>query len=100
MLLPPQVMVDYDVPDSVTSRTLRIDELPADWPTNQTHTQALGNSWLDSAEEVLLIVPSIIVPIALAPDRNVLINHRTSDATLIKIADITPFTLDPRLFHP
>jgi hypothetical protein len=34
------------------------------------------------------------------PDRNVLINHRAEQAASITIVDITPFTLDPRLFKP
>src|SRR5436190_12618010 len=57
-LLPPQTMVAYDVPDSISSRTLRIDELPADWTTNQTYTQSIGKTWLDSAAGVLIVVPS------------------------------------------
>jgi len=48
----------------------------------------------------LLLVPSVVVPIANVPDRNVLINHRVADAASIKIAHISPFTLDPRLFKP
>jgi hypothetical protein len=49
---------------------------------------------------VLLFVPSVVVPIANVPDRNVLINHRAEQAASITIVDITPFTLDPRLFKP
>jgi hypothetical protein len=49
---------------------------------------------------VLLFVPSVIVPIANVPDRNVLINHRVANAASIEVAEITPFTLDPRLFKP
>jgi len=45
------------------------------------------------------VVPSVIMPIAAAPDRNVLINHRHADSGRITIAAITPFTFDPRLFQ-
>jgi len=45
------------------------------------------------------VVPSVIVPIAAAPDRNVLINHRHAESRRITIAAITPFTFDPRLFQ-
>lgn len=99
-LLPSMMMVEYDLPDSLSSVTISIDDLPAGWTTQQTHTQGLGDRWLDAAAEVLLFVPSVVVPIANAPDRNVLINHRVADTSLIKIADVTPFTLDPRLFKP
>lgn len=99
-LLPPMMMVAYELPDNFSNQTIGIDDLPADWTTQQTHTQSLGDKWLDAATEVLLFVPSVIVPIANAPDRNVLINHRVADANLIKFADVFPFTLDPRLFKP
>jgi RES domain-containing protein len=99
-LLPPQVMVAYDVPDGISPRRIEIDELPADWVKQQTSTQRLGDSWLDAANEVLLSVPSVIVPIANAPDRNILINHRVASVAAIRIEATTPFTLDPRLFRP
>src|SRR4029077_17154913 len=66
-LLPPQVMVAYDVPDGISVRRIEIDELPANWVTQQTRTQRIGDGWLDTADEVLLSVPSVIVPIANAP---------------------------------
>ncbi len=51
-------------------------------------------------DEVLLSVPSVIMPIANAPDRNILINHRAANVAAIKVEPTTPFTLDPRLFRP
>ncbi len=99
-LLPPQVIVAYELPDGISRRTIDINELPADWMVHETHTQGIGDEWLDCVAEVLFFVPSVIVPIANVPDRNVLINHRVAQAASIKIAEITPFTLDPRLFKP
>jgi RES domain-containing protein len=98
VLLPPQAVVAYELPDGISRRTIDINDLPADWTAHETHTQSIGNKWLDSAAEVLLFVPSVIVPIANIPDRNVLINHRVANSASIRIAEITPFTLDPRLF--
>ena len=99
-MLPPQVMVAYDVPDAISPRRIEIDELPADWMKQQTTTQRIGDRWLDAANEVLLSVPSVIVPLADAPDRNILINHRAANVAAIKIRAAMPFTLDPRLFRP
>jgi RES domain-containing protein len=99
-LLPPQAMVAYELPDGISKRTIDIPDLPADWTAHETYTQAIGDGWLDSGAEVLLFVPSVIVPIANVPDRNVLINHRAANVASIKIAEIAPFTLDPRLFRP
>ena len=99
-LLPPQVLVTYEMPDTISTRTIEIDDLPADWTLRETHTQAIGDRWLDSKAETLLFIPSVILPIANVPDRNVLINHRIAEAASINIVQLTPFALDLRLFKP
>ena len=53
------------------------------------------DQWLDSKAQVVLFVPSVIVPIANVPDRNVLINHHLADAASINIVRVIPFTFDP-----
>jgi hypothetical protein len=45
----------------------------------------IGDSWLDAALGTLLVVPSVIVTIGPAADRNVLINHRHADARRVRI---------------
>lgn len=99
-LLPPQAMVEYDIPDGLSTHRIEIADLPLDWAMREVETQQVGDTWLDGAAELLLIVPSVIVPIEAAPDRNVLINHRHPDAARITIVAVAPFTLDPRLFRP
>jgi RES domain-containing protein len=98
-LLPPQVMVEYAVPDDIRLRTISFSDLPSDWASDEAHTQKLGDAWLDGCKELILIVPSVIMPIANGPDRNVLINHRHSGSAQITITEITPFTFDLRLFQ-
>jgi RES domain-containing protein len=98
-LLPPQVMVEYAVPDDGLAHNISFSDLPTDWASRETHTQKLGDAWLDGRNELILVVPSVIMPIASAPDRNVLINHRHSGSARIMITAITPFTFDPRLFQ-
>jgi RES domain-containing protein len=105
VLLPPQVLVAYELPDNISRRIVGTAELPLDWPIRDTYTQGIGDRWLDSITETLLfvpsvIVPSVIVPIVNVPDLNVLINHRAPEASSIRIADVVAFTLDPRLFRP
>jgi RES domain-containing protein len=97
-LLPPQIMIEYDVPDDVAVRAITIAELPSDWRTRETMTQRLGDGWADAASDAILIVPSVIMPLPPAPDRNAVINHRHPSATRITIVSVTPLTLDPRLF--
>ncbi len=93
-------MVEYDVPDDLPTRLLAMNDLDVDWTMRETVTQKLGDAWLSGGTEALLLVPSVIVPLASAPERNVLINHRQSASARIQIVATTPFTLDPRLFKP
>lgn len=99
-LLPPQALVTYELPDGIAIKTIEIEDLPADWAARETHTQSIGDKWLDSGSEVLLVVPSVIMSVTSVPDRNVLINHRAAGSASINIIDITPFQFDPRLFKP
>jgi RES domain-containing protein len=99
-LLPPQALVEYDVPDDIPVHAISISDLPIDWTTRETRTQALGDKWLDQGAQTILMVPSVLIPIAGAPERNVLINHRHAAAARIRIAAVSSFTLDPRLFRP
>lgn len=66
----------------------------------EVDTQKRGDQWLDAMTEPLLIVPSVIMPLASASDPNVLINHRHPGAAAIAIAGVVSFELDPRLFQP
>lgn len=98
-LLPPQSMVEYEAPDDLPQRTVDLNALAPDWIHREIDTQKLGDQWLDAMTDVLLIVPSVVVPFPNAPDRNVLINHRHCDAPSIKIVRVVSFELDPRLFQ-
>jgi len=98
-LLAPQAMVEYAVPDDVPVHSISFSDLPSEWASRETHTQRLGDAWLDQCTALILVVPSVIMPIASAPDRNVLINHRHSAIAGITVTAITPFTFDPRLFQ-
>ena len=99
-LLPPQSMVEYEAPDDLQRRIVELNELTPDWVRREVDTQKLGDQWLDSMAESLLIVPSVIMPLSNVPDRNILINHRHADAARIKILRVVSFDLDPRLFQP
>lgn len=99
-LLPRLALVEYDAPDDIPLRIVSFAELGDNWISREVDTQALGDHWLDSGSEALLSVPSAIVPVPRAPERNILINHRHARAAEIKIVNIIDFTLDPRLFGP
>jgi len=99
-LLPPLMLVEYEAPDDIPLAAVKIDDLPEDWISREVDTQQIGDRWLESASQTLLTVPSAIVPVSRAPERNVLINHRHARSSEIKIVGVTAFTLDRRLFGP
>jgi RES domain-containing protein len=97
-LMPPLMMVRFDVPDGLSAETVAFAELPASWRAQESWTQRRGDRWHEGERTPLLRVPSAIVPIDGSPDMNVLISHRHAEAAHIRIALIEPFALDARLF--
>lgn len=53
----------------------------------------VGLEWLERGEQLLLKVPSVIVPI----ESHWIINPRHPQAKPIKILETTPFSIDQRL---
>jgi hypothetical protein len=92
------MLVEYEAPNDIPLAAVNFADLPEDWISREVDTQQIGDQWLDSASQTLLTVPSAIVPVSRAPERNVLINHR--HARSIKIVGVTALPLDPRLFGP
>jgi len=98
-LIPDETMlVRYDAPDDVSVEEARFEDLPDNWRLDERVTRAKGNAWLDSVSGCLLRVPSVIVPVADADDRNILMNHRHADAAKIISSAIEAFDYEPRLF--
>ena len=91
-------MVEYEAPDDLSQRAIELSALPAGWPAREVDTQRLGDGWLDGVASALLLVPSVLLQLERAPERNVVINHRHPRVGEIRIAAIDDFTLDPRLF--
>jgi len=92
-LLPRLVMVEYHLPDPTPAATIDIGSLPADWIYRQDITQQLGDDWLATASTAILFIPSAIVPIAGAPDLNILINNAHPAVGALTILAKTPFSL-------
>src|SRR6266849_8063690 len=44
-LLPPQALVEYDVPDDVPVHNIQIADLPDEWAARETYSQRVGNEW-------------------------------------------------------
>lgn len=99
-LLPELAMVEYEAPEDLPRGAVELGTLPPDWTARELDTQTIGDRWLYSGTEALLLVPSVVMAIPNAPERNVLINHRHPRARAIMVVNVTPFMLDPRLFEP
>lgn len=99
-LLPPFVMVRYDVPDDLGIEALSVGDLPQSWRLQESWTQQRGDQWHSALDAPLLRVPSAIVPLDGSPDMNMLINHRHPSVERIAIVAAEPFVLDVRLFWP
>ena len=98
-LIPDDTMlVLYDVPDDIVVEEVGLKDLPDNWRQEERITRTLGDTWLDGVSACCLRVPSVVVPVANADDRNVLINHRHRDESRIAVSRIEPFEYDPRVF--
>jgi RES domain-containing protein len=69
--------------------------LPKNWRSEPppARVQAMGDAWVESADSVVLRVPSVIVP----GESNFLLNPRHPDFIRVQIAKPIPFQFDSRL---
>jgi RES domain-containing protein len=79
------VMVAIEAPEDVAVEDL---------PTLPPAPHEAGDAWLRARRTALLRVPSVVVPQA----RNVLLNPLHADAAALRIAEISPFAFDARLW--
>lgn len=88
--------VIYEIPDSSSSETLTIAELPPNWllPHPNTHLIESGRRWAQERRSLLLQVPSAVVR---GEGWNYLINPLHPEFPTVAIADIAPFDYDFRL---
>lgn len=84
-----------EFPDTVSTRSITLDDLPADWIYRSEHPNVLdiGDQFVSQEEFLCLRVPSAIN----ALDENVLINPRHPDFSNVKIVDQLPIIFDKRL---
>ena len=68
--------------------------LPEDWRSDVEHSRSAVRAWAGEARNLLLSVPSAVVPHA----RNILLNPLHPDASTVEVTQKTPFQFDKRLF--
>nr|WP_256478517.1 RES family NAD+ phosphorylase [Notoacmeibacter sp. MSK16QG-6] len=96
-LLPDLDIVTYNAPDDWPVQRVEPDDLPSDWEEREALTQNLGDEWHEARQSPLLSVPSAIIAVAGALDRNFVVNHNHRRAGELTIESVTPFRFDPRL---
>lgn len=90
------VMLEIEIPNTITIQTLEEIGLPADWNGHPPgpHTQKIGDDFINSGKHCILKVPSAVVK----GDFNFLLNPHHKDLKRIRIIEITDFPFDKRIF--
>ncbi|HME69489.1 MAG TPA: RES family NAD+ phosphorylase [Myxococcota bacterium] len=94
--LPPHfVCFEVAIPDGVTIRAVRVENLPAEWrrQPGPPELRDIGTRWAESGETVVLQVPSAVVP----GEHNFLVNPRHPLFGRLVIGDPEPFEFDERM---
>jgi RES domain-containing protein len=89
-------LVRIDVPEEVWATAERPNPLSGGWdavPAGKT-SRMIGERWIASGKEAILLIPSAIVPV----EDNVLINPRHPDAQKICAQTLRKWFFDPRFF--
>lgn len=90
------VVVSVTVPDDASVLSLEPKDLPGDWreaDPSPASLQDIGKDWIMRGDELLLRVPSVIVP----DEYHILINARHPHIQRIGDFKIEGFGIDPRL---
>lgn len=90
------MLCTYAVPDAPGLITRpELDTLPDEWDAIPHHGASAtdGADWLRAAEQLALVLPSVVVPQA----RNLLLNPLHPAIAQVSLVDQIPFRLDQRL---
>ena len=91
------MLVEIQVPDDAGVLRIEPGEIPADadlrGSDGRTWYQRAGDAWLESAEALLLLAPSLVVP----KEWNAMLNPAHPCMAGITIVASGPFRFDPRM---
>ena len=81
--------------DETLMSRIELNKLPKGWNAQPPApiSKQIGDEWIKSRRSAVLAVPSVLVPL----ERTFLLNPKHPDFTRIRIKEIGPFVLDPRL---
>jgi RES domain-containing protein len=95
--MPDYFMVPADIPKTIfgNRRIIQASALPKNWRTypSPPALQIIGSGWIQQAKELVLEIPSVIVP----EEPNYLLNPAHPDFKKTEIGKPQTFTFDPRI---
>lgn len=88
------VSLYISINNTVSKREITLDEFPRNWEKEKTQNWFIetGDQWIQDKKELLLVVPSVIIP----EEKNILINPHHPEIEKVEIKTIKPFRVDPR----
>jgi RES domain-containing protein len=92
---PDLVLASADIPDDLSRQQIEVGTLPANWRETPAPAELarLGDEFVLTGKDCILIVPSALVP----NENNWLINPLHEEFQKIKIRETEPLTYDSRL---
>lgn len=89
-------MSTIEIPEDIFVKEIEMSQLPDDWKSfpHSESTQIIGNEFIKSKKELVLKVPSAVVP----GEYNYLINPAHATISKIRIVNTEAFLFDERLF--
>ena len=89
----------YELPSNTKIKTLTVDDLPDDWADfpYPLSTQLIGSKWLNSNDELCLIVPSAAIPEGM--ENIVIVNPNHPQIGSLKLSYATPSLYNKRAFE-
>jgi len=91
--VPPEfTLLKIEGPD-LPAPSIKSEDLPQDWRSRLEVTRDIGTGWLERNRNVLLRVPSVIVPETV----NLLFNPSHAHAAKFRITDVFSYPFDDRL---
>lgn len=96
-VMPTHQVISVAVPSKLAITAIELNQLPEEWratPSPET-LQTIGREWLDSANTVILQVPSVIVSL----ESNYVLNPLHKDFKKLIISPPKSFIIDTRLLR-
>ena len=88
-------LLAIETPESAPALRIDVEQLPLDWRESPRQTRELGTKLLARIADLLVFVPSVLVPHA----RNVMLNPRHPEASACRIVETVEGLFDPRLIR-